>query len=103
MLIIPLQALPSQTLSVAVGPQDCSIAVYQKSTGLFLDLSAGGTPRVQGVLCHDRVLLVRQAYLGFIGDLCFIDTQGKTDPVYAGLGSRYLLAYLSPSDVAGLS
>lgn len=103
MLIIPLQPLPSQTLSVAVGVQDCSIAVYQKSTGLFLNLSVGGTPRVQGVLCHDRVRLVRQAYLGFIGDLCFIDTQGKTDPVYTGLGVRYLLAYLSPDDVAGLS
>jgi hypothetical protein len=40
--------------------------------------------------------------VGFIGDLIFIDTQGTSDPNYTGLGSRFLLAYLSPTDLATL-
>lgn len=100
MNIVPTKAIPSQVLSVTLGGQSCVIALYQKTTGLFLDLSVAGSPTVQGVLCRDRVRLVRQAYLGFIGDLTFIDTQGASDPVYTGLGARYLLGYLSPDELA---
>jgi hypothetical protein len=100
MLTIPTQALPSQTINVTLGGQSCVIAIYQKSTGLFLDLTAANVVRMTGVLCHNRSLLVRQRYLGFVGDLSFIDTQGTTDPVYTGLGSRYQLAYLTPADLA---
>lgn len=101
MNLVPLQPLPSQTLNVSLAGQACVIAIYQKTTGVFLNLTVDGAPRVFGVLCHDRVRLVRQAYLGFIGDLSFIDTQGRTDPIYTGLGNRYVLAYLDPVDVAG--
>lgn len=100
MLIVPLTATPSQTLNAALGNQQCAIAVYQKSTGLYLDLTLAGAKIIGTVICHDRCLLVRQPYLGFVGDLCFIDTQGRTDPVYTGLGTRYLLAYLEPSDLS---
>lgn len=100
MLLIPTQPLPSQTLTVTLGGQSCAIAIYQKSTGLFLDLTVANTVRMTCVLCHNRSLLVRQAYLGFVGDLSFIDTQGATDPVYTGLGARYQLAYLTPADIA---
>lgn len=100
MNIIPLQPLPSQILNVSLAGQACVISVYQKTTGLFLNLTVTNTPRVFGVLCHDRVRLVRQPYLGFIGDLSFIDTQGVDDPQYTGLGSRWVLAYLTPEDVA---
>lgn len=100
MNLVPLQPLPSQILNVSLAGQACVIAVYQKSTGVFLDLTVAGTPRVFGVLCHDRVRLVRQAYLGFIGDLSFIDTQGRDDPQYTGMGSRWVLAYLTPDDIA---
>ena len=86
--------------NVALGGKSCRIAIYQKTTGLFLDLSINGSPVISGVLCHDRVLLVRQSYLGFTGDLMFIDTQWKDDPVYTGLGSRWVLAYLTPSEAA---
>lgn len=100
MNLIPIQALPSQTLQVTLAGQTCEIAIFQKSTGLFLNLSVDGTPRVSGVLCHNRVRLVRYRYLGFIGDLSFIDTQGQDDPQYAGLGSRWVLAYLSQDELS---
>lgn len=100
MQIIATSPVASQSFKVTLGEQSCVIAVYQKTTGLFLDLAVEGVQKVGAVLCHDRCLLVRQAYLGFVGDLCFIDTQGVTDPVYGQLGTRYLLAYLTPADVS---
>lgn len=99
MMTIPLQAVPSQTLSVLLAGQNCQIAVYQKSTGLFLSLSINDAPAVLGVLCRDRVRLVRQAYMGFVGDLAMIDTQGLSDPEYSGLGSRFQLAYVEASEL----
>ena len=99
MMTIPLQAVASQTLSVVLAGQNCTINVYQKSTGLFLDLYIDDAPIVTTVLCHDRVRLVRSVYLGFVGDLCFYDTQGSSDPYYTGLGGRYQLMYLEESDL----
>jgi hypothetical protein len=99
MLSIPLQAVPSQKLSVVLGGQNCQINVFQKSTGMFLDLYLNNSPIITGVLGLDRVKLVRETYLGFIGDLSFVDTQGTSDPVYSGLGSQYQLIYLEASDI----
>lgn len=101
MQIVPLTAVPSQSLTVLLNGQNCAINVYQKSTGLFFDLSVqglsnpltGDTKLVSAMLCLNGVGLVRQAYLGFIGQFVFVDTQGDTDPYYTGLGSRYILTY----------
>lgn len=90
---IPLVAVPSQTLATQLGQQSCRIAVFQKSTGLYLNLYAGGKAIALGVLCRDRVWLVRDAYLGFTGDLCFIDTRGTQDPDYTGLADRFELVW----------
>lgn len=90
---IPLVAVPSQVTSVQLLDQSCRIAVYQKSTGLYLDLFTGTRTIAAGVLCHDRVWLIRDAYLGFAGDLAFIDTQGTSDPDYTGLADRYQLLW----------
>ena len=94
MNIIPLRPIHSQRMSVLLGAQNCQISVYQKSTGLFLDLYKNNEPVATTVLCRDRNRLVRFAYRGFTGDLAFIDMRGRQDPEYSGLGSRYLLAYL---------
>lgn len=90
---IPLVAVPSQTLSVQLGEQKCRINVYQKLTGLYLDLYADDVAIGVGILCHDRVWLIRDAYLGFTGDLAFVDTQGTGDPDYTGLADRFSLLW----------
>lgn len=90
---IPLIATPSQTLTVTLGNQSCAISVYQRRTGLYLDLSINGAAIATGLLCRDRVRLVRAAYRAFVGELAFIDTQGANDPAYSGLGSRYVLVW----------
>ena len=94
MLTIPLAAVPSQSLSVSVAQQSVGLRIYQKSSGLFLDLFIAGSPIMSGVLCRDLVYLVREAYLGFTGDLTFMDTEGGDDPQYSGLGTRWLLLYI---------
>jgi hypothetical protein len=99
MLAIPIQATPAQSLNSVLGGQNCQINIYQKSTGLFLDLLVSNSPIILSTICLDRVKLVRETYLGFIGDLVFTDTQGTSDPVYTGLGSRFVLLYLEASDL----
>ncbi|WP_321945828.1 phage baseplate plug family protein [Paraburkholderia sp. J10-1] len=101
MLTIPLAATPSQLLSVALAQQNCGLALYQKRTGLYLDLYVAGNLIMAGVLCRASVYLVRQAYLDFVGDLAFIDTAGSDDPQYTGLGSRWLLLYVGANLATG--
>lgn len=99
MQTIPLKAEKAQTEFVTLGDQVCQINVSQKLYGVFLDLYVGGNLIVAGAICQDRNRLVRSAYLGFSGDLMFMDTMGTEDPTYDGLGSRFVLAYLLPSEV----
>lgn len=99
MLQISLVATPAQSFHTVLGQQEVDITIRQRSTGLYIDVSSGGVALVTGKLCRDRVKLIRHAYLGFVGDLCFIDTQGASDPSYEGLGDRYLLVYLEASDL----
>jgi hypothetical protein len=99
MLIVPLQAVPNQTLTVQLAGQNTRVNVYQKNTGLFLDLYVGTTLILCGVLAGDREFLVMSPYLGFVGDLAFYDTIGTSNPFWTGLGARYQLAYLAPSEL----
>ena len=105
MQIVPIQALPNQILSVSLAGQACQLQIVQKSTGLFMNVSVNNAQIIGGVICQDRNRIVRDAYLGFIGDFAFLDTQGKDDPFYTGLGARWLLAYFSVDDLtaAGLT
>jgi hypothetical protein len=92
--IIPLAAAPAQDFTVALGNQSCRIRLHTRGGGLYLDLWLTDAPIVAGVICQDRNPLVRVAYLGFVGELVFFDTQGTADPDWSGLGARYLLAWL---------
>lgn len=102
MITIPLTAVPSQQLKVQVLQQPVSLSVYQKSTGLFVDVYVNDSLVIGGVQARNLNRIVRDLYLGFSGDLTFFDTQGTDDPDYTGLGSRFQLLYLTPQEVAGL-
>lgn len=99
--IIPLEPVPSQTLTVSLNDQTCQILVYQKLSGLYLNLSVNNALIIGGVLCENLNRIVRNTYLGFIGDLVFVDSQGNSDPVFTGLGDRFNLAYLPPDELVG--
>lgn len=104
MQIIPLASVPSQNLKITLNGQSCQISVYTQTANsvrsLLIDLSMNGAPVLTGVLCLDRVCIVCQTYYGFVGELIFADTQGTSDPTYDGLGSRYQLVYLLPSEIS---
>ncbi len=93
--VIPLLVVPSQQFTVPLGNQTTQLFIYTKSTGLFMDVGVDDALIIGGVLCRDRTLIVRDAYLGFVGDFFWADTQGTDDPVYNGFGTRWLLAYVS--------
>jgi hypothetical protein len=100
-LIVPLTAVPSQVVTVTLGGQVCTIRIFTKSiyvpisapgaiatdpptyenaNPVFVDVYVNDAPIILGVLGLDRTRIVRDAYLGFIGDLAFVDTQGADDP-----------------------
>jgi len=91
--IIPLSQVPSQTFTVQLETQNCLINVYQKSTGLYFDLTLNSNLIISSMICLNLVGLVRESYLGFTGQLFFFDTQGTDDPYYTGLGTRFILVY----------
>jgi len=99
MQIVPLQAVPNQTLTVNLNSQITQINVYQGRRVLFMDVLLDNAPIVYGVSCLNLNRIIREAYLGYSGDFAFIDSQGSDDPVYTGLGSRFNLAYLEPADL----
>ena len=100
MKTVPILDTYAQTFKATLGGQACRIEILQKSTGMFCSLWVGDAPIVTGVACRNLGPIVRSTYLGFIGDLAFFDTQGVSDPSSPGLGSRYLLQYLEPADLA---
>ena len=93
MQVIPLSPIASQSFTVNLNQQNCTINLYQKSTGLYFDMTVNNNLCVQTMLCLNLVGLIRESYQGFNGQLVFIDTQGTDDPSYDELGSRYLLTY----------
>lgn len=101
MQVVPTQALPYQTFAVQLAGQPCVLNIYQKTHGLFMDLYVSGILVVGGVICENLNRIVRNSYLGFIGDFVFGDTQGTSDPIYTGLGTKYILVYLEVIDLPG--
>jgi len=99
-LIIPLQPLADQTIQVFLGGQNCTIRVYQRRYGLFVDLYINNTLVRSGMEALNLVQIVRDPYLGFVGNIYFFDTQGTLDPTYDGLGGRFVFLY-DPDLVAG--
>lgn len=109
--IIPLQAVPSQVLTVLLGapgnpqPQRTRLSIYDKGDpyGVFMDVYLNDALVIGGVQCLNANRIIRSTYLGYDGDLAFFDTQPTfeggvatfADPFFAGLGSRFQLAYLT--------
>lgn len=91
MLVVPLEAVPNQTVNVTLANQAAKITVRTIGTELYFSLDGVVTNRI----CRDRQrLLVDAGYRGFRGEFEFRDTQGANDPVWVGLGARYQLVYL---------
>lgn len=93
MQVIPLRPVAAQTETVSLANQNCRLRFVQYATGLYADIYVNDALLIGGVVCQDRNPLVRGAYLGFVGNLTFYDMQGREDPYYTELGSRFILVY----------
>jgi hypothetical protein len=114
--VIPLSAVPAQSLSASLNGQSVGLSIYQLGippvADLYVDLSSGGAPIVNcrraraysgSTTEAPPFLLLDAQYWGFEGDFLFIDTQGDADPMYSGLGTRWQLVYYAPADLAAIS
>lgn len=98
-LAVPIQAVPNQQVYVSLDGQATQINLYQTGFGLFCDVLVNNAQIIGGVVCQNLNRIVRDLYLGFAGDLMFLDNEGSIDPYYTGLGSRYTLVYLFPDEL----
>lgn len=96
---IPVQPVANQTLSITLNGQACSFNIFQKPSGLYVIPFVNDIAIVGPVIAQNCNRIVRSLYLGFSGDVLFADTQGDDDPVYTGLGTRWVFNYLFPSDL----
>lgn len=99
MITVSLEAVKEQTVNVALNQQQCSIRLVQRESAIYMDLSVNNVPLIQGVPCLYANKMVRYSYLGFSGDLVFLDTQGTSDPEYSNLGGRYKLLYMTEAEL----
>lgn len=100
MQTIQAQAVPNQQMQCQLGTQSVTLIIAQTTYGLFMTVEVAGETIIAGVICENLNRIVRDAYLGFSGDFVWYDTQGADDPIYTGIGTRFALIYLSPSDLA---
>ena len=98
MLLIPIQPVPSQILATMLNGQNCQLFIRKLGSNLFVDINSNGVDIVTTVIARDMVPLVCIEYTGFSGNIIFMDLQGKSDPEYTGLGTRFILLYLTQSE-----
>lgn len=99
MRTVSLVPQKSQSVSVNLAGQQCTIRLIQRESFMYMDLTVNGNPIMQGVPCLYGNRMVRYSYLGFAGDLVFLDNVGQKDPYWEGLGIRYILYYIEESDL----
>lgn len=96
---VSIEPVKSQVISVELAGQRCAIRMIQRESFIYMDLSVNDRPVMQGVPCLYGNKMVRYSYLGFKGDLVFIDNVGQKDPSFEGLGSRFSLYYIEESEL----
>lgn len=83
---IPLQPIPNQSVLFSLNGSTYTVDVDTHLDGLYISVFQAGQ-----YLLRSRALL-SYAPVGF--GLQLIDTEGEDDPVYTGLGARWLLVGL---------
>lgn len=100
---VPLQAVPAQDIKTVLDDRIVDLRVYQLRYGMFMNVSVSGVFEIGAVICENLNRIIRSAYLnervGFSGDFVFQDTQGNSDPVFTGLGTRFRLLYLTQDEL----
>ncbi len=100
MQMIPTRPVRAQAFGVILSDQQVVLTLRQLAGGLFINVEVNNVEIVGLVVCQDLNRIVRDAYLGFVGDLMFYDASGgRANPYYAELGSRFQLLYLNSDEL----
>lgn len=83
LMVIPLQAIPNQSVSYVLNDTAYTIDINTRRDELYISVWQGGD-----YVLRNRALR-SYAPVGF--GLQLADTEGTEDPVYTGLGSRWVL------------
>ena len=98
MIVIPLDAIPWQAFNIVLDGQKCAIEIRQIAQNLYCDLTVNDIDVFKGRICEDRASINLYPTRYFSGNLIFIDTRGKDHPQYEGLGTRWILVYVSEDE-----
>lgn len=67
--------------------------------GVFLDVYVSNKLLITGILCLDRVRIIRLAYKRFPGDLMFVDQLAFDNPQFSYFNERFKLYYLTSDEL----
>lgn len=98
MILIPLQAVPNQTVSIVLDDQNCTLNVRQNGDRLYLSLVCDAQDVCDAHIAQNRVLMPAWSTTLFSGKLVFIDNEGSAHPDYSRLGERFFLYYLTDEE-----
>ncbi|EKN5157557.1 hypothetical protein ACPX3P_000674 [Yersinia enterocolitica] len=99
MNVITLENKKSQSIFITLEGQSCLIRIIQRDSSIYMDLTVNGDPILQGVPCLYANKIVRYKYLGFRGDLFFLDNEGQSDPQWNGLADRFPLYFITEAEL----
>ncbi|HDL7179812.1 TPA: phage baseplate plug family protein [Yersinia enterocolitica] len=99
MNVITLENKKSQSIFITLEGQSCLIRIIQRDSSIYMDLTVNGDPILQGVPCLYANKIVRYKYLGFRGDLFFLDNEGQSDPQWNGLADRFTLYFITEAEL----
>lgn len=98
MLTIPLTQIPTQTFTVVLAGQYCTISLYWRQECLYLDLNVGMQSVCQGSICQNKANIVQSRSQAFTGTLHFFDLEGDRAPqwekLHNGTSGRWVLVYI---------
>lgn len=98
MVKIPLNTVPSQSLRVVLGGQNCELKIYYRFGSMYMDITCNNSLVQSGAVCRNRASVVQVANTIFTGSLHFVDILGETEPIYTGFADRYSLLYVGADE-----
>lgn len=91
--IVSTSPIASQTFYATIGNQRVMFWLRQLYDAMYCDAKIGENYLFAGFRCENRCNFLIIEGCPIQGSLYFIDTQGKENPNYKELGSRFLLVY----------
>lgn len=90
---VPLDALPNQNFTLEMDGKDVELEFLTRGPFLYANIKVDSQDKLNGIVCQNKCNLFLYPNIGINGKLYFEDTQGSLDPIYFGLGTRWILVY----------